>query len=276
MPFQHPLLTFALLTAACSVNAQTPTSTAPRTWLQLSQTFASWKMQTRTDAGILPNPSLAPIAVEGTLGAPRHSPITGLQFGRLIGERWRVEVEHTRSRRHGQATLGTDLDIGGVVYLGGTVLQSDLSLTTLGINGGAALLKNEAAELGLLFGGFWLRTNLRTDGLSGTGVVGSPTTFPNRTDGGGTAALPMLGGYGSWAAGPDWQLQSRAEFGVGGDRHARLVANARWQPQRNLAVNLGYRYIKTRVDVRYTFITSNHLQIDYQAHGPVLAAELAF
>lgn len=269
-------MTIALLTTACSVSAQTPTSATPRTWLQLSQTFASWKMQTRTDVGILPNPSLAPFAVEETLGAPRHSPITGLQFGRLIGERWRVEVEHTRSRRHGEATLGADLDMGSVVYLRGTSLQSALSLTTLGVNGGAALLKNEATEVGLLVGGFWVRTNLRTDGFSGSGVVGSTTTFPNRTNGGGTAALPMLGGYGAWAAGADWQLQSRAEFGVGGDRHARLGANARWQPQRNLALNLGYRYIKTRVDVRYTFITSSHLQINYQAHGPVLAAELAF
>ncbi len=276
MKLSPAVLTIVALSALYSNAAQAQTSAAPRTWFQLSETFATWKMQTRSDVGLFQGAALAPIQVEDTLGAPRHSPITGLQFGRLIGERWRVEVEHTRSRRHGQATLGTDLDVGGVTYLRGTVLQSDLSLTTLGINGGAALLKNEAAELGLLFGGFWLRTNLRSDGFSGTGVVGSPTTFPNRNEGGGTTALPMLGGYGSWAAGPDWQLQSRAEFGVGGDRHARLVANARWQPQRNLAVNLGYRYIKTRVDVRYTFITSNHLQIDYQAHGPVLAAELAF
>ena len=276
MPFQHPLLTIALWAAACNVSAQTATSAAPRTWFQLSETFATWKMQTRSDVSLFSSPAAAPIQVEDTLGAPRRNPITGLQFGRLIGERWRVEVEHTRSRRDGQATLAADLDVGGVTYLGGTTLRSDLGLTTLGVNGGAALLKNETSELGLLFGGFWLRTNLRTDGFSGTGVVGSTTTFPNRTSGGGTTALPMLGGYGAWAVGSDWGLQGRAEFGVGGDRHARLVANARWQPQRNLALNLGYRIIKTRVDVSYSFIGTTRLQINYQAHGPVLAAELAF
>lgn len=233
-------------------------------------------MQTRSDVSLFSSPAAVPIQVEDTLGAPRCSPITGLQFGRLIGERWRVEVEHTRSRRDGQATLTADLDVGGVTYLRGTRLQSDLGLTTLGVNGGAALLKNEANELGLLFGGFWLRTNLRTDGFSGTGVVGSTTTLANRSSGGGTTALPVLGGYGAWAVGPEWGLQGRAELGVGGDRHARLVANARWQPQRNLALNLGYRFIKTRVDVSYSFISTTRLQINDQAHGPVLAAELAF
>jgi hypothetical protein len=270
------LQTFILLLSLNGAVAQAQTSAAPRTWFQLSETFATWKMQTRSDVSLFSSPAAAPIQVEDTLGAPRRSPITGLQFGRLIGERWRVEVEHTRSRRDGQATLAADLDVGGVTYLGGTTLRSDLGLTTLGVNGGAALLKNETNELGLLFGGFWLRTNLRTDGFSGTGAVGSTTTFPNRTSGGGTTALPMLGGYGAWAVGPDWGLQGRAEFGVGGDRHARLVANARWQPQRNLALNLGYRFIKTRVDVSYSFIGTTRLQINYQAHGPVLAAELAF
>lgn len=270
------LPTFILLLSLNGAVAQAQSSAAPRTWFQLSETFATWKMQTRSDVSLFSSPAAAPIQVEDTLGAPRRSPITGLQFGRLIGERWRVEVEHTRSRRDGQATLAADLDVGGVTYLAGTTLRSDLGLTTLGVNGGAALLKNETNELGLLFGGFWLRTNLRTDGFSGTGVVGSTTTFPNRTSGGGTTALPMLGGYGAWAVGPDWGLQGRAEFGVGGDRHARLVANARWQPQRNLALNLGYRYIKTRVDVSYSFIGTTRLQINYQAHGPVLAAELAF
>ncbi len=270
------LPTFILLLSLNGAVAQAQSSAAPRTWFQLSETFATWKMQTRSDVSLFSSPAAAPIQVEDTLGAPRRSPITGLQFGRLIGERWRVEVEHTRSGRDGQATLAADLDMGGVTYLRGTTLQSDLGLTTLGVNGGAALLKNETSELGLLFGGFWLRTNLRTDGFSGTGVVGSTTTFPNRTSGGGTTALPMLGGYGAWAVGPDWGLQGRAEFGVGGDRHARLVANARWQPQRNLALNLGYRYIKTRVDVSYSFIGTTRLQINYQAHGPVLAAELAF
>ena len=270
------LQAFILLISLSGAGAQAQPGAAPRTWFQLSETLATWKMQTRSDVGLFSSPAAAPIQVEDTLGAPRRSPITGLQFGRLIGERWRIEVEHTRSRRDGQATLAADLDVGGVTYLRGTTLQSNLGLTTLGVNGGAALLKNEANELGLLFGGFWLRTKLRTDGFSGAGVVGSTTTFPNQTSGGGTTALPVLGGYGAWAAGPDWGLQGRAELGVGGDRHARLVANARWQPQRYLALNLGYRFIKTRVDVRYSFIGTTHLQINYQAHGPVLAAELAF
>ena len=270
------LWTGALLAALSSTAARAQSGGEPRTWFQLSETFARWKTQTRSDVSLFPSPAAAPVQVENTLGAPSNSAITGLQFGRLIGERWRVEVEHTRSRRHGRATLGADLDVDGVTYLRGTALRSDLGLTTLGVNGGVALLKDEATELGLLFGGFWLRTNLRTEGFSGTGVEGSTTPYPSRSDGGGTTALPCLGGYGSWGLGNDWRLQGRAELGVGGDRHARLIATARWQPQRNVALGMGYRYIKTRVDVSYAFIGTTHLQINYQAHGPALTAELTF
>ena len=272
--FHRPLATALAITSCCATQAQT--SSAPRTWFQLSETIATWKMQTRSDVSIFPAPVAAPVQVEDTLGAPRRSAITGLQFGRLIGERWRVEVEHTRSRRDGQATLGADLDMGGTTYLRGTVLKSDVSLTTLGVNGGVALLQQESTELGLLLGGFWLRSNVRSNGFVGTGVVGSTTTFPSQSEGGGTTALPVLGAYGAWALGNDWRVQTRAEFGVGGDRHARVGANLRWQPQRNLVLGLGYRYIKTRVDVSYSFISTTHLQINYQAHGPALTAELAF
>lgn len=233
-------------------------------------------MQTRSDSALFPGTTAPPIQVEQTLGAPRHDAITGLQFGRLIGERWRVEVEHTRARRQGQTTLDADLDVGGVTYLRGTALQSKLGLTTLGVNGGVALLKSEPTELGLLFGGFWVRTSLRSDGFTASGVTGSSTASPYRNEGGGTTALPVLGGYGAWAWGPDWRLQGRAEFGVGSDRHARLIADARWQAHRNLVFGLGYRYVKTHVDVTYSFISTTRLQLNYQAHGPALSAELAF
>ncbi len=276
MNLNRTLLTCSLFAAMGSTTATAQTSAAPRTWFQLSETFASWKMQTRSDVSIFPAPAASPVQVEDTLGASRRSAITGLQFGRLIGERWRVEVEHTRSRRDGQATLGADLDMGGTTYLRGTVLKSDVSLTTLGVNGGVTLLQQESNELGLLFGGFWLRSNIRSNGFVGTGVVGSTTSFPSQSEGGGTTALPVLGGYGAWALGPTWRIQTRAEFGVGGDRHARVGANLRWQPQRNLALDLGYRFIKTRVDVSYSFIGTTHLQINYQAHGPALTAVLAF
>jgi hypothetical protein len=276
MNLNRTVLTCTWLAALGCSSATAQTSAAPRTWFQLSETFATWKMQTNSEVSIFPAPLAPPVQVEATLGAPRRSAITGLQFGRLIGERWRVEVEHTRSRRYGQATLGADLDMGGSTYLRGTELKSDVSLTTLGVNGGVALLQQESHELGLLFGGFWLRSNVRSNGFVGTGVVGSTTTFPSQSEGGGTTALPILGGYGAWAPGPNWQVQTRAEFGVGGDRHARVAANLRWQPQRNLALGLGYRFIKTRVDVSYSFISTTHLQINYQAHGPALTAELAF
>jgi hypothetical protein len=269
------LLPAALLSTACWA-AQAQASAAPRTWFQLSETFATWKMQTRSDSSLFLGTPAPPIQVEESLGAARHAAITGLQFGRLIGERWRVEVEHTRARRQGQTTLGADLDVGGVTYLRGTALQSNLGLTTLGVNGGVALVKGEPAELGLLFGGFWVRTSLRSDGFTASGITGSSATQPYRNEGGGTTALPVLGGYGAWAWGPDWRLQGRAEFGVGGDRHARLIADARWQAHRNLTLGLGYRYVKTHVDVTYSFIGTTRLLLNYQAHGPALSAELAF
>jgi hypothetical protein len=275
MTLTRQLVVIAALTGLAGAQAQVQVPEAPRTWFRFSETYATWQLKTRSDSQLFPAATAPPIQVEETLGVPRHGGITGLQFGRLIGERWRVEVEHTRSRRHGQSTLGADLDVGGSLYLAGTRLSSDIGLTTLGVLGGAALFKDERAEGGLLFGGFWVRSTVRTEGFSGGGV-GSTLAYASRSDGGGTTALPLLGAYGSWAWSPDWRLQSRAEFGVGSGSHTKLNATARWQLHRNLGLGLGYNLVKTRVDVTYSFISTTRLQLNYQAHGPALMLELTF
>ena len=268
-------LTALLTTLLCSAS-QAQTTAAPRNGFELTGVAATWQMQTRSDYLTFgPASTAPPVDVESTLRAPRRGNITGLSFGRLIGERWRVEVAHSRSQRSGLATLGADLDVGGITYLSGTVLASDIKLTTLAVNGGLALIKNEGAELGLSLGGMWTRTSLHTDGIT---AYASGAVPANRyaSDGGDTVPTLLLGGFGHWDWGPHWRLQGRAAFGVDGERHSQLSVAAQWRPNPHLGIGLGYRYTETELDMTHSFIGTSRLQLKYRAHGPMLSMALGF
>ena len=92
-------------TAAC---AQSEAPTEPRTWLQLQATSATWRMQTRGDY-YFSRQSKPPLQLESELGLPERGTISGIAFGRRIGQRWRIELEHTSSRRRGGTLLQRDV-----------------------------------------------------------------------------------------------------------------------------------------------------------------------
>ena len=274
-------LTGAAGTAGAQTDAPTQTATQtatePRTWLQLQATSASWRMQTRGDY-YFSQQSTPPLQLESELGLPEGGTISGIAFGRRIGQRWRIELEHTSSRRRGGTVLQREVAADGVLFRAGTPIQSDVKLSTLRVNGGVSLWMSPEAEFGLTFGGEWVELARRFEG-SGVPDFAPPQQAPSaqRTSSRDTAPIPVLGLYGHYAFAPAWRVTSRAEFGVGGASYRKLSAGVQWRATPHLALGAGYRQGSANLDVLFGFIgCCTHLVLDYQAHGPALSLNLSF
>lgn len=269
------LLTLLGTTGPACAQADVPTEN--RTWLQLQATAASWRTQTRGDYyfGQQSTPSLQ---LESDVGLPERAAIAGIGFGRRIGQRWRIELEHTTSRRQASKTLQRDVAADGVVFRAGTPLQSEVRLATLRINGGVSLLMSETTEVGLLFGGEWIELTRRFEG-SGVPDPSNAQQAPSArvTSAKDLAPIPLLGLYGHYTLAPAWRLTGRAEFGVDGASYRKLQLGVQWRATPHLALGAGYRHASANLDVLFGFIgCCTHLVLDYQAHGPTLSLDLSF
>lgn len=245
----------------------------PRTWFQLHGTAATWRLQTRgDDTAVYPD---TPLQTETDLGLPRHHAITGLGFGRRIGQRWRIELDYESVRREGTAVLGSDVVAGGVVFAGGSTLRSAIGLRTLRVNAGWSLLMTEDSEAGIVLGGQWFEISRKFDG-QGRQVYADPASAigPQSSSSGDLAPVLLVGLFGSQALAPDWRLNARAEFGLGGGyRHG--VVSAQWRALPNLALGVGYRYTRADLDVLFGFVACcSRLLVDYRTHGPAFTADL--
>ena len=212
------------------------------------------------------------------MGLPERAAIAGIGFGRRIGQRWRIELEHTTSRRQGSKTLQRDVAADGVVFRAGTPLHSEVRLGTLRINGGVSMLMSETAELGVLVGGEWMQLTRRFEG-SGVPDTGNPQQPPSArvTSAKDLAPIPLLGVYGHYAWAPAWRLTGRAEFGVNGASYRKLQMGVQWRATPHLALGAGYRHASANLDVLFGFIgCCTHLVLDYQAHGPAVSLDLSF
>jgi hypothetical protein len=252
----------------------------PRTWFELHGTLANWSMLTQGDSGYGSSTATA-FSAENDLGLPRQRTIPGLSFGRRIGQRWRIELEHTSVRRRGTAVLQRDLAVDGEVFVAGTPLQSDLGLSTLRINAGWSFLKSAQAEAGLIIGGQWLSTSRRFQGtavrVDFSAPPGSPPTAQaaRSSSSGDLAPQALLGLFGSTTIAPEWQIQGRMEVVEAGNINASL--GARWQANRHLSLALGYQFIRYELDEVFGFIACcSHLVLNARIHGPQLSLGLAF
>jgi hypothetical protein len=252
----------------------------PRTWLQLHGTDARWRLS--TDAGSLyaSNPGTL-VSTEGELGLPTRKAIPGIAFGRLIGERWRIEVEHTSARRRASTVLGGDLRRGETTFLAGTALEADVGLSTLRVNGGWAAWQTDSAQAVLLIGGQWLKISQRLNGTatvdvfppgSASPVPGPPG--PRSVDSSDLTPVGLLGLQLQWQPAPAWRVLGRAEAGA--QQYLQLSAGAQWWPARNLALGAGYRLMRAELDSSFCFIGCSRFVSNLRIHGPQLSATLAF
>lgn len=248
----------------------------PRTWLQLHGTAGTWRMQTR-GPGFLLSDGGSSIQTESELGLPRSKTVPGLAFGRRIGQRWRFEFEYSSAHRRGAAVLGRDLAVDGVVFSSGTLLESDIGLSTLSFNGGWSFLMSETTELGALFGGLWVSSSRNFQGqgqrpdLFPPGVS-TPVSSSSSSE---LAPFALLGFYGQRTLADDWRLSGRFAFSK--NSNYQLTLGAQWAANRHLALGAGYRITRYKADELFGFIACcSYLVLDARIHGPMLSATLAF
>ena len=274
----HILLASGLPLALLLMALHTPPSQAqeaPRTWLQLQGAHDSWRFNSLGPSG----PSS--LQSEAQLGLPRRKLDPGISIGRLIGQRWRIEVERTSARRAGQTLLAADTDINGVTFLGGAALETEVGWTTTQVLGGWTFWREDALEAGLRMGGQWLKVSQR---FQGTGTVFNftppgPVTSapgPRETRNDDVAPIGLFGLFGSWAPAPAWRVHARAEVGAPGI-YRQVSVGAQWRANRHLALGLGYRHTRADLDVLFGFIgCCSRLGVDSTMQGPTFSVELAF
>ena len=266
-------LGLALVLATAAVQAQQGLEAEHRTWLQLYGTAGRWHM-VNEGTDLFGVPASTPLQAEAQLGLPRQHAFAGIAFGRRIGQNWRIELDRTSASRSGNTVLATDLVSDGTTFAAGTALRTQISLTTLRINGGWSLLHTADQEAGISFGGQWLSVTRRLDGQHAP-VAG--TLAPASVRGSDVAPIAIVGGYGSVKLGSAWRLSGRLELGVGSDKLQQWQVGAQWQATPNLALQAGYRATRADVDLVFGFIACcSRMKLDYRVHGPSLALDLSF
>ena len=267
-------LALALLLTALQTHAA-QAQEAPRTWLQLQGAYDTWRFSSLAPTG----PSS--LQSDAQLGLQRRKLDPGLTIGRLIGQRWRIEVERTTARRSGQTQLAADTDVNGVTFLGGSALQTEVGWTTLQVLGGWTFWREDALEAGMRMGGQWLRVSQR---FQGTGTVltftpPGPLTSapgPRETSNEDVAPIGIFGLFGSWAAAPPWRMHGRVEVGVPGT-YRHVSVGAQWRANRHLALGLGYRHTRANLDLVFGLIgCCSRLGVDSTIHGPTFSVDLGF
>lgn len=265
------LLAFAPWHAAQAQPAPAPLA-EPRTWLQLQAVAGTWQQRSRGDQSVLfgNTQNGTPFSAEDDLGLSRHRVLPGLSFGRLIGQHWRIEVEHSSARGSGTTVLSRPLAVDGTVFPAGSTLRSDLGLSTLGVLGGWSGSPGPASEAGVLLGGQWVRVSRR---FQSAGSTSNPALESGAAD---SAPMPVLGLFGRHRLAADWRASGR--FTVGKSGNYQLTAGAQWQANRHLALDLGYRVTRHKLDEQsVSFIgCCDRLVLDARIHGPMLATTLAF
>ena len=263
----------ALLLATTSASAQDSLASEPRTWLQLHGTLGQWRLTTE-GSDTFGFSTSTPLQAESQLGMKKQHGFAGVALGRRIGQNWRIELDRTSAKRSGSAVLASDLSSDGSTFARGTTLRSEISLTTLRINGGWSLLHTSEQEAGLIVGGQWVSVSRHFDGQQRQGVNTLTPVVASSSD---VAPIPIIGGFGSFKLGSAWRLTGRLELGLGGDLHQQLQLGAQWQATPNLALSAGYRATRTDVDLLFGFIACcSQVKLDYRVHGPSLGLELAF
>lgn len=272
----------ALAGAAGSARAQAAGDTAAlRNWIQLYGVAATWELNSVANSfGIGTN---AQFNAESDLGLPRHRPYTGVQLGRRIGERWRVELDYGWGRRKGSRTLGSDLDADNVRYAAGSMLQSQVTLTTLRVTGGWSMVQTEQVEAGLLIGGHHVQLSRHLQGQGQSlsllppppGASGPPPVQASASDGSDSVIWPLAGAFVSYQWTPAWRLGARLLFT--NSHNVQWQAQAEWKIDRHWSVAAGYLQARHNIDGVSCFIgCSPRYLIDSLIQGPSLTFQLAF
>lgn len=255
---------------ATSAVAQSMEEPRTRTWLQWQGTLAQVESTSRFSAWLDPA-SGSQVGLEDDLNLAQRNLINQLQFGRRIGDRWRLEAGYESNRRSGSTVLPRALDIGGQTFAQGTAVRSEALLAVLRVNGGYAFVLTPDTEVGLLFGGQSVRVSLAVQPPAGGSNYES-----DAVEGG---LVPLLGLYGSHRLGTGaWSLSGRVVLGVDEGHYNQVKLGLDWQANRYLQFGLGYQFSRARLNTELTLLPggTSYMDLNYRTHGPTVSVQLAY
>jgi hypothetical protein len=264
---RHVLTTLAALLPALAGAQAGPLDAAHRSWLQLNVTRATYASSTTGYAfggGTGQN-----VDQERDLALDDRRPYGGLLMGRRIGERFRIEVELTRSQRSGVALLPADVTLDGVTWVGGSALRTDFAFRTTRVSGGFSAVVLPEAEFGVAFGGH---------------VVGVRRTFEGTSTGGArytaesdATVQPLLGLYASFDLARVLRLAGRVDSSIDDDDYLQIDLSATLRPAPNVGIGIGWRFVDARFTNETLFFGYDDFGLlRYRARGPKLLFEASF
>lgn len=213
------------------------------------------------------NSSRAPgtsASVEDDYGLSGHKPAFGLAFTRRLGENWRFDLEYLEQRRTASnVSLRRDIQVYDSSYPAGTAVNTRMAFSALRIAGGYTLLRQNATEFGVSFGGLISRYD-----LSVTAAGRSPTNYDD------IDPQASVGLFLSSAISPALRLQGRVEVGP---RNRQMNVGANWRFAAHASLGADVRWMSVKIEQSvgqlYTF---NNACADFKLLGPQLYLEVGF
>ncbi len=248
---------------AAPAQAQTPAALPElRTTFQLQGFLPRTTSTARVDDWYLGAPGTTASA-EDDYGLPRNKPAFGLAFARRIGENWRIDLEYLEQRRTADnIKLRRAINAYGGTYAAGTSVNTRMALTALRIAGGYTLLRQDATEFGVSFGGIVSSYDLNVNG---------PTTFLLNESS--ANAQASLGLYASSALSPTLRLQGRFEAGP---QNQQVNLGGSWRFAANASLGANLRWMNVKISQNLGAFLYNTDTAEFRLLGPQLFLEVGF
>ncbi|MFY7975711.1 MAG: hypothetical protein ACOVOT_14915 [Rubrivivax sp.] len=254
------------------------TDPGARVWLQAIGHAAKIESTARIDESFN-GPRGTTIDLERDLNQDDRKLVGNLAFGVRLGERWRLELEYLQLRRGGSAALPRAIRFDGVDFAQGAAMTSESRLTYTRVNAGFSLVRSEAGEFGIAFGGASVDQRLTVRGRPANANAG--TTERVRSDG---VVMPLAGLYGHLKIAPKWRLTGRAYVGSidnsdGNGAVNDVSAMAVWQFADQLSLGLGWRVLNLRAEPRligFIFAVPVTSEFHTRFNGPQVVIEGRF
>jgi hypothetical protein len=253
----------AALMLAASAQAQTPAALPElRTTFQLQGFLPRTTSTARVDDWYLGAPGTN-ASGEDDYGLARNKPAFGLAFMKRIGEGWRIDLEYMEQRRTANGVpLRRAIDADGGTYAAGTRVNTRMALSSLRIAGGYTLLRQDATEFGVSFGGIVNSYDLDV------GTQSVPLLSASSAN-----AQASLGLYASAAVSPSWRLQGRFEAGP---QNRQLNLGGSWRFAANASLGASLRWMNLKISQNLGAFLVNSDAAEFKLLGPQVHLEVGF
>ncbi len=262
----------ALVLTLCAPVAQAEDYLSPteeRVRLSLGFQYLSSDTNLRIDPSNGLNTGTA-VNAEDTFGLDKHDFEPKLQLMLRIGERSRLRFDYFTLDRSAHTTLDQAVQFRDVTLLPGDPVNSNLSMSALGIAYGFSFVHRERFELAATIG-----VNI-TDVSAQARVTTATRNVDQKTDQAGP--LPTLGLDATWVVSKRFYVDGRAQYiranidNINGSLGIYEL-NLLYRLRPNIAFALGYTMVRTNLE---STKPSDAGEFDFNTKGPQAFVRVAF